>query len=53
MTKPEITIPLDIEDVNVFKVEISQNGDIHIQLESSLNYVGLTQDGEKKGQMIK
>ena len=38
MAKPEITIPLDLEDVNVFKVEVSQNGDIHIQLESSLNY---------------
>jgi transposase len=36
--KPEITIRLDIEDVNVFKVEVSQNGDIHIQLESSLDY---------------
>src|SRR5260370_24494618 len=38
MTKAEITIPLDIEDVTIFKVEVSQNGDIHIQLESSLDY---------------
>jgi transposase len=38
MAKPEIIIPLDIEDVNIFKVEVSQNGDIHIQLESSLDY---------------
>jgi transposase len=38
MAKPEITIPLDIEDVHVFKVEVSQNGDIQIQLESSLDY---------------
>ena len=32
------SIPLDIEDVSVLTVEVSQNGDIHIRLESSLNY---------------
>src|SRR5262245_52433202 len=38
MPKPHISIPLDIEDVNVLKVDVSPNGDIHIRLESSLNY---------------
>src|SRR5579859_1819325 len=38
MTKVEIAIPLDIEDVNVLNVETIANGDIHIFLESSLNY---------------
>jgi transposase len=38
MAKPQIAIPLDIDDVNVLKVEVSQNGDIHLTLESSLNY---------------
>lgn len=36
MAKAQISIPLDIEDVNVLKVEASQNGDLHITLESSL-----------------
>jgi len=30
MAKPQISIPLDIDDVNVLKVEVSQNGEIHI-----------------------
>lgn len=38
MPKPHISIPLDLEDVNVLKVEEHQNGDIHITLESRLNY---------------
>ena len=38
MAKPQILIPLDIEDVNVLKVEVSAQGEIHITLESSLNY---------------
>jgi len=38
MTRPQISIPLDIEDVNVLKVEVSPTGAIHITLESSLNY---------------
>jgi transposase len=37
MAKSQIWIPLDIEDVNVLKVEVSQNEDLHISLESSLN----------------
>lgn len=38
MARSKISIPLDIDDVTVLKVEVSQNGDIHITLESSLNY---------------
>jgi transposase len=38
MAKPHIAIPLDIDDVNVLKVEVSQHGGIHLTLESSLNY---------------
>jgi transposase len=38
MAKPQILIPLDIEDVNVLKVEVSRQGEIHITLESSLTY---------------
>jgi transposase len=47
MPKPQISIPLDIDDVNVLKVEVSQNGDIHITLESSLNYGYCRKCGQK------
>ena len=38
MTQSQISIPLDIEDVNVLKVEMVSDGAIHITLESSLQY---------------
>jgi transposase len=38
MARPQISIPLDIDDVNVLKIEGRANGDVHITLESSLNY---------------
>lgn len=47
MAKPQILIPLDIDDVKVLKVEVSQNGDIHITLESSLNYGYCGKCGQK------
>lgn len=47
MAKPQIAIRLDIDDVNVLKVEVSQNGDIHLTLESSLNYGYCRQCGQK------
>jgi transposase len=47
MPKPQISIPLDIDDVNVLKVGVSQNGDIHITLESSLNYGYCRKCGQK------
>jgi transposase len=47
MAKPQISIPLDIDDVNVLKIEVSQNGDMHITLESSLNYGYCRRCGQK------
>jgi transposase len=47
MAKPQISTPLDIDDVNVLKVEVSSNGDLHITLESSLNYGYCRQCGQK------
>jgi transposase len=47
MAKPQISIPLDIDDVNVLKGEVSQNGDLHINLESSLNYGCCRRCGQK------
>jgi len=38
MAKAQISVPLDIEDVNVLKIETRANGDVYITLESSLNY---------------
>src|SRR5713226_3560424 len=38
MAKPQISIALDIVDVKVLGVEVRQSGDLHITLESSLNY---------------
>ena len=45
--KPQISIPLDIDNVNVLKKEVSPNGDLHITLESSLNYGYGRQGGQK------
>ena len=47
MAKPQISIPLDIEDVNVLKVEVSPNGDLQITLESSLKYGYCRRCGQK------
>ncbi len=47
MTKPQISIPLDIDDVNVLKIEVSPNGDLHITLESALNYGYCRRCGQK------
>jgi transposase len=47
MAKSQIWIPLDIEDVKVLKVEVNQNGDLHITVESSLNYGFCRQCGRK------
>ncbi len=47
MAKPQISIPLDIEDVNVLKIEGSPNGDLQITLESSLNYGYCRKCGQK------
>src|SRR5258708_12470733 len=47
MAKPQISIPLDLDDVNVLKVEVGQNRDLHITLESSLNYGYCSQCGQK------
>jgi transposase len=38
MAKPQISIPLDSDDVTVLKVEVSPKGDLHSRLESSLKY---------------
>ncbi|MEP7287410.1 MAG: transposase family protein [Chloroflexota bacterium] len=46
MAKVQISLPLDIEDVEVLKVEI-QSEDIHIQVESSLKYATCEQCGRK------
>ncbi len=51
MAKPQISIPLDIDDVNVLKMEVSPNGDLHISLESSLNYGYCRKCGEKLTQL--
>jgi len=47
MGKAQISIPLDIEDVNVLKVEVGPTGAIHITLESSLNYGYCRKCGQK------
>lgn len=47
MAKSQISIPLDIEDVNVLKVEVNQNGDFHITVECSLNYGYCRKCGQK------
>jgi len=47
MAKPQISIPLDLDDVNVLKVEVGQNRDLHITLESSLNYGYCSKCGQK------
>jgi len=47
MAKPQISIPLDIDNVNVLKVETIPNGAIHISLESSLNYGYCRKCGQK------
>ncbi len=38
MLSPQISIPLDMEDVTVLEVDVSQKSTIHIKLESSLKY---------------
>ena len=47
MTQSQISIPLDIEDVNVLKVEVISDGAIHITLESSLPYGYCRKCGQK------
>ena len=47
MTQSQISIPLDIEDVNVVKVEVISDGAIHITLESSLQYGYCRKCGQK------
>ncbi len=47
MAKPQISKPLDSEDVNVLKIEVSPNEDLHITLESSLNYGYCRRCGQK------
>ncbi len=47
MTQSQISIPLDIEDVNVLEVEVMPNGAIHITLESSLQYGYCRKCGQK------
>jgi transposase len=47
MAKPQISIPLDIDDVKVIKVEVSPNGNLQITLESSLNYGYCRKCGQK------
>jgi transposase len=47
MAKPQISIPLDIEDVNVLKVEVSQQGDFHITVECCLNFGYCRKCGQK------
>ena len=36
-TKPQLSILLDIDEVNVLKIEARPSGDLHIRLESSLS----------------
>jgi transposase len=47
MAKAEISIPLDIDDVAVLKVEVSEHGTIHITLESSSGYGYCRKCGQK------
>lgn len=47
MSKPQISIPLDIEDVKVLAVDISQREAIHIKIESNLNYATCRRCGRK------
>jgi transposase len=47
MTKPQISIPLDIDDVNVLKIEARPSGELHITLESSLSYGYCRKCGQK------
>ena len=47
MSYPHISIPLDIENVNVLQVDVKQMGDIHITIESSLNYGYCQHCGQK------
>ncbi|MBX3086056.1 MAG: ISL3 family transposase [Anaerolineae bacterium] len=47
MSQPQISIPLDIEDVKVLAVDISQREAIHIKVESSLNYAYCQHCGRK------
>src|SRR5258707_1651607 len=47
MSKPQIMIPLDIDDVNVLEVKLGPNEAIHIKLESSLNYTHCRKCGQK------
>src|SRR5258707_3618736 len=46
MGKQQISIPLDVADVNVLSVEF-RGGAYHIKLESSLNYAYCRQCGQK------
>jgi transposase len=47
MAKSQITIPLDIDDVNMLKVEVGQDGTLQITLESSLKYGYCRKCGQK------
>jgi len=47
MAKAQVWMPLDIEDVKVLKVEVSRSGDVHIRVESSLNYGTCRKCGQK------
>ncbi len=47
MAKVHISIALDIEDVNVLKVDIGKDGSLHIQLESTLNYAYCRKCGQR------
>ena len=47
MAKAQISIPLDIEDVKVLKVEVDQDGTLQITLESSLKYGYCRKCGQK------
>ena len=47
MAKVHISIPLDIEDVTVLKVDIGKDGSLHIQLESTLNYAYCRKCGQR------
>ncbi len=46
MVKRQISIPLDIEDVDVLKVEVQGNS-LHIQVESNLKYATCEQCGRR------
>lgn len=47
MSKVHISIPLDIENVNVLKVDIGKDGSLQIQLESTLNYAYCRKCGQR------